>query len=146
MILISACLVGENCKYNGGNNFHEKASELLRKGLAIYVCPEELGGLPTPRDPSEIKGSNVYSINGKDVTREFIRGAEETLKIAKENNVKLAILQSRSPSCGSKVIYDGTHTGRLIEGEGVTTKLLRQNGITVVNIEEYLTGKYDHLK
>ena len=104
MIFISACLIGLNCKYNGGNNFKEKALELVKNGEAIPICPEQLGGLTTPRDASEIKiiDGKKYVINNKgiDVTNNFERGAKEVLELAKKLNIKKAILKARSPSCG----------------------------------------------
>lgn len=141
--LISACLVGENVKYDGKNNFHQVANQLYEKGLAVTVCPEVLGGLSTPRISSEIVGDKVLSKAGIDVTKEFDLGAEIALKTALKHNIKIAILQARSPSCGSKVIYDGTFSGNLIQGEGVTTRLLRQNGIKVITIEEYMSDYYE---
>lgn len=137
MYLISACLNGENVKYDGKNNYHKLAKELNDKGLVIPVCPEVLGGMSTPRIPSEIVGNKVLSKTGKDVTHHFQKGAEVALKTALDNNVKIAILQARSPSCGSKQIYDGTFTGKLIEGKGVATTLLEANGIKVMTIEEF---------
>ena len=123
MYLISACLIGDNCKYNGKNNLHKVANDLYSSGKAIPVCPEQLGGLSTPRLPSEIIGDSVVMTDGTNVTKEFDLGAEKTLKIALEHNVKYAILQARSPSCGSKQIYDGSFTGALIKGKGRTTEL-----------------------
>jgi uncharacterized protein YbbK (DUF523 family) len=150
MILISACLCGVNCKYNGENNFNEKAVELLRSGKAMLVCPEQLGGQATPRAPHEIQystGADVLDGKGKilgpegdDVTEEFIRGAYETLKIAKEINANIAILKARSPSCGLGRIYDGSFTGEKKKGNGVTAELLLRNGIEIYteeNIEEF---------
>ena len=141
--LISACLIGENCKYDGKHNYHEIANKLYLEKLAYPVCPEELGGLPTPRVPSEINGKNVVNKEGEDVTREFIFGAEKTLQIARKLGVSIAILQARSPSCGSKQIYDGTFSNQLIDGEGVTTKLLREHGIRVITIDEYIKDYYE---
>lgn len=138
--LISACLVGENCKYDGGNNFHIKAKELLDKGEAITVCPEMLGGLPAPRVSCEIRDGKVINKIGLDVTDEFNLGAHISLEIANKNGIKYAIMQPRSPSCGSNKIYDGSFSGKLIDGEGVTTKLLRQYGIEVMSIEEFLNN------
>ena len=138
MYIISACLIGENCKYDGNNNFHEVAKDLFDKGLVIPVCPEQLGGMSTPRIPSEIVGNKVLSKEWLDVTNEFSLGAKKTLKIALENNVKYAILQAKSPSCGSKFIYDGTFSNKLIKGQGITTKLLEKHGIKVITVEEYI--------
>lgn len=146
MYLISACIAGINCKYDGKNNYNQVAKWLLDNNLAVPACPEELGGLSTPRVPSEIVGKTVLSRNGINVTVEFNRGAEKTLQIAKENNVKIAILQKRSPSCGVYNIYDGTFNGNLIKGEGVTTKLLRENNIKVITIDDYINTYYENDK
>lgn len=135
MILISACLCGVNCKYNGKNNLDEECLELLKKGEAILVCPEQLGGLETPRKPSEIRIVNgetkVFMEDGKDVTKNYQKGAEEVLRLAKELNIKKAILKRKSPSCGCGEIYDGTFTNTLIKGNGITANLLIENGIEV---------------
>lgn len=135
MILISACLCGVNCKYNGKNNLNEECLELLKKGEAILVCPEQMGGLETPRNPSEIKIVNgeikVFMNDGTDVTENYKRGAEEVLKLAKELNVKKAIFRKKSPSCGCGEIYDGTFTNTLTKGNGITTSLLLENNIEV---------------
>ena len=141
--LISACLIGDNCKYDGGNNLNDIAKKLYHSKLALPVCPEELGGLTTPRIPAEIVNQKVISKEGIDVTNEYKFGARIALKTALDNDIKIAILQSRSPSCGSKTIYDGTFEGNLISGEGVTTKLLRENGIEVITIEEYIRDYYE---
>ena len=143
MILVSACLLGINCKYNGDNNKNEKVEEYLKDKQFILVCPEQLGGLTTPREPSEIielDGNGVIDgktsvINNKrlDVTKEFKKGAVEALKIANLYQCKKAILKEGSPSCGSSLIYDGTFTGKKISGFGVTTALLRKNGIEVIS-------------
>ena len=141
--LISGCLIGENCKYNGGNNLENIAKALFDKGLALSVCPEQLGGLSTPRIPAERIGDKVISENGIDVTKEYNKGAQITLKVALENNIKIAILQARSPSCGSKQIYDGTFSGTLVDGEGKTAQLLKANGIKVITIDEYIRDYYE---
>ena len=142
MILVSACLMGIDCKYNGGNNKIEILNELLKDETLIPVCPEQLGGLKTPRNPSEIimidGNHHVVDKKGNDVTLQFIKGAEETLKIAKIYSIKKAILKSRSPSCGSKKVYDGTFSGNLVEGEGITAAFLRSNNIKVFNEINYL--------
>lgn len=140
MILISACLVGINCKYNGKNNYNEKAVKLLKRGQAIPICPEQLGGLPTPRTPSEIKiiegKSHVIDKEGNNRTEQFYKGAEEVLNLAKKLNIKTAILQSRSPSCGVGKIYNGNFESKLIDGNGVLAQLLIDNGISVIDIED----------
>ena len=136
-ILVSACLIGENCKYNGKNNRSEKVLEYIKNAdKVVAVCPEVLGGLDIPRDPSEIKGGKVITKKGKDVTLEFIKGAEEALSIAKEENIDIAILQSRSPSCGVNEIYDGNFEGKLTCGEGIFAKMLKNNGFKVIDAED----------
>jgi uncharacterized protein YbbK (DUF523 family) len=147
MIIVSACLCGINCKYSGGNNLSEKALQLFQQGKAILVCPEQMGGLCTPRPACEISGgtgadvlegrSRVLAINCKnDVTDEFIKGAEETLRLAKECGAEIAILKSGSPSCGHGIIYDGSFTGTKIAGNGVTAELMKRNGIKIITEEE----------
>ena len=134
--LCSACLLGINCRYNRETKPNKKVLELSKTETLIPVCPEQLGGLATPRDPSEIRGDKVFASNGKDVTGEFEKGARETLKIAKLFNVREAILKQRSPSCGCGQIYDGTFSGKIIKGDGVTADLLKKNGIKVVSEED----------
>ena len=133
-ILVSACLLGVNCKYNGGNNYDKKIDEFLKDYDCIPICPEIFGGLPTPRSASEIKNNRVINKEGKDVTENFLRGAEETLKLAKKYNIKKALLKAKSPSCGNGLIYDGTFTNQLIDGDGITTKILKENGIEIITI------------
>lgn len=136
MKLCSACLLGKNCRYDGGNELSEKILELSKKEKLISICPEELGGLPTPRTPSEIINDKVMTKSGEDVTEQFRKGAEETLKIARLNNITEAILKQISPSCGCGKIYDGTFSGKVVDGWGITADLLRKNGIKVVSDEE----------
>lgn len=131
MIIVSACLAGFKCRYDGDSCHNDYVYDLLNSGQAIAVCPEELGGLPTPRVPCEIIDGKVISKNGVDCSEEFNKGAQEVLKIAIENDCKLAILKANSPSCGSNVIYDGSFSGRKIAGDGITSKLLKENGIEV---------------
>lgn len=143
MVIVSACLAGIDCKYNGGNNADHRIIELVSKGQAIPVCPEQLGGCPTPRLKTEIAGGSgadvldskcrVIREDGRDMTEEFLKGAQEVLKIAKLLNIKKAILKSKSPSCGCGNVYDGTFSGRLIDGNGVTSELLLRNGIEVIS-------------
>lgn len=137
-IAISACLLGINYKYNGGNNYSEKLEELLEKHEVIPICPEVLGGLPIPRDPSEIVKGEVLTNMGKSVDKEFKNGAKKALEIVKESGAELVILQSRSPSCGLGKIYDGSFTGRLVEGDGVFVKLLKDEGIKVVDVSDFI--------
>jgi len=135
-ILISACLAGINCKYNGGNNENSKIITLIKNGNAILVCPEQLGGLTTPRVSAERLEDKVVTKDERDVTEEYNRGADEVLKLAQKLNIKKAILKSRSPSCGKGKIYDGTFSHSLIDNDGVTAELLRKNGIKVFTEEE----------
>ena len=148
MKLISACLLGIKCAWDGKDNYKsDKAIKLLDSETLIPVCPEQLGGLKTPRAPQEIQGGTgedvldgkckVLNKNGEDVTQEFITGAEEALRIAKLFHVEDFIGKSKSPSCGCGQIYDGTFSQKLIAGDGVTTALLKRNGIGVIT-EEHL--------
>ncbi len=135
-IAVSACLLGENCKYNGGNNFSEKVREFTAGHEVIPVCPEVLGGLPTPRESSEIVSGVVRHRDGTSVDREFRRGAQIALSIVKEHGAELVILQSRSPSCGVNTVYDGTFSGKTVAGQGVFAALLTENGIKVVDVAD----------
>ena len=135
-IMVSACLAGENCKYNGGNNRNEKVLQLTEGNEVITVCPEQMGGLPTPRVPSEIRDGVVTAENGRIVDEEFRVGAAKCLKIALREQPDLIVLQSRSPSCGVKQRYDGTFTGTLKDGSGVTAELLMENGFRCVDVED----------
>ena len=137
-IMVSACLLGENCKYNGGNNYNEKVMEYIKGHEVISVCPEVLGGLPTPRVSSEIVGGVVTTKDGRNVDSEFRLGAEIALKKALEEEVDLVILQSRSPSCGVKQIYDGSFSGKKIDGQGIFAKLLKENNIRMVDVEDLI--------
>jgi len=134
--IVSACLMGENCKYNGGNNYNKEVVEFLKDKEFIKVCPECLGGLDTPRVPSEIIENKVINKEGIDVTKEYNLGAEKTLDIALDNGISCAIFKSKSPSCGCGLIYDGTFSKKLIVGDGVTTSLLKENGICVISEED----------
>jgi uncharacterized protein YbbK (DUF523 family) len=136
-ILVSACLVGENCKYNGKNNYNEKLCEFLKNHQVVTVCPEVLGGLPTPRIPSEIVNGEVINKEGIYVDKEFRLGAEKAFQIAMDEKVDLAILQSRSPSCGVKEIYDGTFSKTKIPGSGVFARMLIEAGVKVLDLEEF---------
>jgi uncharacterized protein YbbK (DUF523 family) len=133
MKIVSACLAGLKCRWDGEARLCEKVVELVKQGKAVPVCPEQLGGLTTPRDPAEQRGDRVFTKTGEDVTSNFERGAEEALKVAKLSGCDEAILKSKSPSCGSGKVYDGTFSGKLVEGDGVFAKLLKKNGIKVVS-------------
>lgn len=137
-ILISACLIGLNCKYNGGNNENSKLVELMKEKDLIPICPEQLGGLKTPRVSAERKQEKVITKEGVDVTKEYQKGAEEVLNLAKKLNIKKAILKSRSPSCGIDEIYDGTFSHTLIKRDGVAAELLKKNGIEVISSDRYV--------
>ena len=138
--IVSACLAGVKCKYNGESNKNDTVCRLVKEGRAIALCPEVLGGLPIPRVPCEIIYSGnkrkVLNRDGQDVTENFVTGAKKTLEIAKLVDAKVAILKSKSPSCGFGKIYDGTFSGRLIDGNGVTSQLLVDNGIQVYTENE----------
>lgn len=142
MYIISACLLGENCKYNGGNNLNEKVIALAKSHNYIAVCPEVAGGCPVPRSPMEIRDDRVYSQEGEELTEKFRKGAGRVLAeaIARAGqlgeDIELAVLKSRSPSCGCGRIYDGTFTHTLVDGDGVLAELLRQNGIKIISEED----------
>ena len=138
-IMVSACLAGENCKYNGGNNRNEKVLRLMADNEAITVCPEQMGGLPTPRVPSEIKDGLVTAKDGRIVDAEFRAGAAKCLELALQEQPDLVVLQSRSPSCGVKQRYDGTFSGRLVDQAGVTAQLLMENGFRCLDVEDLIT-------
>lgn len=151
MIVISSCLAGLATRYDGSDNGRDEIARLLREGKAVLACPEQLGGLPTPRPPAEIVGGNgddvldgsakVLTSGGADVTEEFVKGAWQTLKTAQTAGAKYAILKESSPSCGSTMIYDGTYSRRKQPGYGVTAALLRRHGIEVYsenNFQELL--------
>lgn len=132
-ILVSACLLGENCKYSGGNNENKAVLDFVKGHEIVPVCPEVMGGLPVPRMPAEIVDGVVRCRDGHSVDKAFRSGAVKALEIALNTKVDLAILQSRSPSCGVKAVYDGTFSGKIIPGEGVFAALLRQNGIKAMD-------------
>lgn len=140
-ILVSACLLGKNCKYNGGNNLNQGVLDFIEGHEVIGVCPEQLGGLSTPRLPAEIVDGVVTNKEGVSVDAEFRKGAQAALAAALENKVDLAILQSRSPSCGVKEIYDGSFSGKKIKGQGVFAKLLSAHGIKVLDAEDVTEHK-----
>ena len=130
-ILISACLLGAACRYDGGSNPVLSVEALMGRCQLVPVCPEQLGGLPTPRPPAERRGDRVMTRDGGDVTAQYRRGAEEALRLCRLLGCEAALLKERSPSCGSGMVYDGTYTGVLTAGEGVTAELLRAQGIPV---------------
>ena len=137
-IMVSACLLGENCKYNGGNNRNTELLRMLSGHTVIPVCPEVLGGLPVPRIPAEIVNGNVTNREGVSVDEAFRRGAEKALALAKQEQPDLIILQPRSPSCGVKEIYDGSFSGSLVPGLGVFAEAAAEAGFRTVDAEDAL--------
>ncbi len=136
--IVSSCLCGVKSRYDGKVFISEKVKELVDSGKALMVCPEIMGGLEVPRLPCEIIDNKVINSEGEDKTRNFKEGADKVLSLAKKYNIKKAILKEKSPSCGSNYIYDGTFNKNLIKGEGITVKLLRENGIIVISSEEFI--------
>ncbi len=134
-LLISACLLGLSCRYDGEYREYD-LKNLREKFNLIPICPEIYGGLPTPRVPSEIQGEKVVNRNGDDVTAQYEKGAQEALKLAKLYNAKYALLKAKSPSCGKNEVYDGSFTATLVDGEGVTARLLRENGLVIFTENE----------
>ena len=132
MILISACLCGENCKYDGTNNLREELKKLYDEGKALLICPEVMGGLSTPRNPSEIQDGRVVMCDGTDVTDNFTKGANMALDIANKVKPELIILKSKSPSCGVGRVYNGSFSKTLTDGNGITADLLIKNGYKVI--------------
>lgn len=135
-IMVSACLMGDNCKYSGGNNLNEKVLAYAEECDIVKVCPEMLGGLTTPREPCEIRDGVVVSRDGRNVDKEFRLGAEKALELAKSEKVDLVVLQSRSPSCGVGIVYDGTFSGKKVTGNGVFAQLAIDAGFQVVDVED----------
>ncbi|MBR2591077.1 MAG: DUF523 domain-containing protein [Clostridia bacterium] len=137
IIALSACLLGENCKYNGSNNYNRFLADYLKGHEVVPICPEVLGGLPVPREPVEIVGEVVRRRDGGSVDAAFRAGAQAALEKVKAAGAELVILQSRSPSCGVGTIYDGTFTGTLTAGDGIFAALLKENGIPVIDVAAF---------
>ena len=135
---VSACLVGINCKYNGKNSKNNKLLTFLKNQDYITICPEVVGGLPTPRACSEIQNNQVVNTDGKDVTKEFYLGAQKELERVIEAKVDLVLVQPRSPSCGCGKVYDGTFSNILIDGDGIFVKMCKNKGIDVQNCDDFL--------
>lgn len=135
-ILVSACLLGCACRYDGQSKPHSAVENLMKKHTLIPVCPEIYGGLPTPRPPSEIVGDRVISSEGRDVTDAYTRGAKEALRMAKQFRCTVAVFKAKSPSCGKGKVYDGSFSRTLRDGDGITAELLRKNGIFVYTEDE----------
>ncbi len=141
--IVSACLCGEKVRYDGKAQTVDKIKKLCEEGRALPICPEILGGLSVPRQPCEIKDNKVINKLGEDKTENFIKGGEQVLELCKKYNIKKAILKEKSPSCGSNHIYDGNFTRELIKGQGITAKLLMDNGIEVISDEEFILKDSD---
>ena len=135
-VIVSACLLGKNCKYNGGNNYSEKVVQFLKGREVIPVCPETLAGLGIPRTPIEICGDRVISKDGVDVTDCLIRAVKTILSQIADEDIECAVLKSRSPTCGVKQVYDGTFTGTLVDGSGILAAALKMFGIPVIDAED----------
>lgn len=142
-IMVSACLVGENCKYNGTNNYNEYVVEFVKGHEVITVCPEILGGLNVPRKPAEIVDGIIMTKEGINVDKEFHEGAALALKQALEGQIDMAVLQSRSPSCGVNQIYDGSFGGKLIKGQGVFAEMLGEAGIRLIDAEDIMNSNLE---
>ena len=139
-ILVSACLLGVPCRYDGTGAADERILSLAKKHQLIPACPEQLGGLPTPRPPAERHDTRVLTRDERDFTAAFSRGAQETLRLARLFHCRIAILKANSPSCGSGQIYDGCFCGRLIPGDGVTAALLKEDGLSVLSEKDDLAS------
>ena len=135
-IIVSACLLGEKCRYDGEGKLCRDLDRLRNKYNFIAVCPEILGGLKTPRSPSEICGGRVVDKDGKDNTEAYLKGAKKALEAAERHKCTFAVLKSKSPSCGKGKVYDGSFSGRLVKGNGITAELFKKNGIRVLTEEE----------
>lgn len=131
-VLVSACLLGHNCKYSGGNNYDSTLNELLKGHEIIPVCPEVMGGLSVPRIPCEIIGDKVIGKDGNDYTYPYQLGAKKALKIAKKEKITLAILKKKSPSCGASLVYDGTFTKRLVIKDGIFARELKELNVLIL--------------
>ena len=136
MIIVSACLAGQHCRYDGGEKSNGEVVRLVAEGKAIPVCPEQAGGLTTPRLPCEIVNGRVMRKDGADVTAEFEKGARECLALAKLAGAKEAILKAKSPSCGAGRVYDGTFSGTVVPGDGVFAAMCRKEGINLLTEED----------
>ena len=135
-IIVSACLLGENCKYNGGNNYSEKVAQFVKGREVIRVCPEVLAGLGIPRTPIEICGDRVISKTGEDVTDCLIHAVKTILSQIADEDIECAVLKSRSPTCGVRQVYDGTFTGTLVDDSGILAGALKMLGIPVIDAED----------
>ena len=135
---MSACFLGQKVRYDAEDNALENPliKKWLEEGHIVSICPEMTGGLPTPPPPSEIVGEKVITIHGADVTDKYQKGAEAALALCQKHNIKIALLKARSPSCGNEEIYDGSFSGTIIPGQGMTARLLTEHGIRVFNEDQ----------
>ena len=140
-VVVSACLLGENCKWDGGNNRNERVIAFCAGKEVIPVCPEVAGGLPVPRAPSEIREGRVTAKDGADVDAAFRMGAQKSLALCEGKTIELAILKARSPSCGKGCVYDGSFSGALVHGDGVFAAMLKERGIPVFTEAEEWTAE-----
>jgi len=140
-VVVSACLLGENCKWDGGNNRNERVVAFCAGKEVIPVCPEVAGGLPVPRAPSEIREGRVTAKDGADVDAAFRMGAQKSLALCEGKTIELAILKARSPSCGKDCVYDGSFSGALVHGDGVFAAMLKERGIPVFTETEEWTAE-----
>ena len=136
MIIVSACLLGENCKYNGGNNYHPNVVSYVQGQEVLAICPEMLAGMGCPRTPVEIVDGVVMDRDGNNVDNVLRRGVEKAMALVRREDIQCAILQSRSPTCGVKQVYDGTFSGKLVEGAGIFAQALEASGIQVIDAED----------
>ncbi len=137
-ILVSACLAGRHCRYDGKEKGISLIAQLVEEGKMIPVCPESAGGLMIPREPSEIRGDKVFSRTGEDVTAQYRLGAQRCLKVCQLHHCRIAVLKAKSPSCGKGLVHNGRFDGGLVEGDGIFTQLLKEHGITVLTEDEFL--------
>lgn len=141
MIVISACLLGLNCRYDGGSALFQGALDLMRMGLGLPICPEQLGGLPTPRLPCEIRGDRVFNIEELDVTDLFQKGVKESMALVRMSKIEGALLKEKSPSCGVSWVYDGSFSGSLRRGQGLFASALVAEGVSVFSVEDFCATK-----
>ena len=135
-ILVSACLLGENCKYNGGNNYNPAVAEFVKDKEVLPICPEMMAGMGCPRIPIEIVDGVLMDRDGNNVDAAMRKAVEQAMEMIREEDIRCAVLQSRSPTCGVNQIYDGSFTGKLIEGSGVLAQALKLVGYRVVDAED----------
>ena len=144
-ILISACLLGENCKYNGGNNYNPAVAEFVKKQDVLPICPEMMAGMGCPRTPIEIVDGVLMDRNGNNVDAAMREAVVQAMEMIRKENIQCAVLQSRSPTCGVNQIYDGSFSGKLIPGSGVLAQALKDEGYRVIDAEDIKAGVWNAL-